>query len=55
MPMLYLRCKTCDEEFAARMSMSRESFKRADIEGNIHTCNKGHIHFYLKKDYVFRE
>ena len=55
MPMLYVKCKTCDTEFASGMGFDKESFKNSKISGNYHTCPKGHTHAYDKKDYYFKE
>ena len=51
MPRLYLRCKTCDTEFASGISVDKKSFETLILSGNQHTCPKGHTHTYDKKDY----
>ena len=55
MPMLYLKCKSCQTEFASGIGSDKESFKTVRLIGNYHTCPKGHTHQYDKKDYFFKE
>ena len=51
MPMLYLRCKTCDTEFASGISVDNKSFETLILSENHHICPEGHTHTYDKKDY----
>jgi hypothetical protein len=51
MPKLYVKCKTCNTEFASGISVNEKSFKTLILSGNLHTCPKGHTHAYDKKEY----
>lgn len=53
MPRVYLRCKTCNTEFASGVGFDQKSFETSIISRNQHTCPKGHTHTYDKKDYFF--
>jgi hypothetical protein len=55
MPMLYLRCKTCKEEFASGINVDKKSFKTTILKQNFHSCPKRHVHPYDKIDYYFKE
>jgi len=54
MPMLYLKCKGCNVEFASGISIDEKSFETTVLKGNYHTCPKGHNNQYDKKDYYFK-
>ena len=54
MPTLYLRCKTCNVEFASMISADEESFETLGLSNIGMTCPKGHAHTYDKKDYYFQ-
>ena len=55
MPLLYLKCKTCNTEFSSGLGFDKKDFKRTVFTGTQHTCPKGHKHAYDKKDYYFKE
>ena len=55
MPMLYLKCKTCQIEFASGIGSDKKSFETISLIGNYHVCPKGHTNQYDKKDYYFKE
>jgi hypothetical protein len=55
MPALYLKCKTCDLEFASGISTDKISFETMTLEKNYHTCPKGHKNRYDKKNYYFKK
>ena len=52
--MLYLKCKTCDEEFLSGIDIDEENFEKVKFKG-YHICPKWHAHKYDKKDYYFKE
>jgi len=52
--MLYIKCKTCGEEFLSGIDIDEKSFETAKFTG-YHTCPKWHAHKYNKKDYYFKE
>ena len=54
MPMLYLKCKTCDEEFLSGIDIDEKNFEKVKFKG-YHICPKWHAHKYDKKDYYFKE
>ncbi len=53
---LHLKCKErgCGLEFQSGIAMDEKSFKTCALEGNMHTCPKGHTHQYSQKDYFFK-
>jgi hypothetical protein len=53
---LYLKCKekNCGIEFKSGIVMDKESYRTCVLEGNLHTCPKGHTCQYSKKDYFFK-
>jgi hypothetical protein len=55
LPMLYVKCKTCGEEFASGISISEKLLDRAPLSNTLHRCSKGHEHQYNKPDYYYRE
>jgi hypothetical protein len=56
MPMLYLKCKTCKIEFASGIAFDKKSFEDPtnQLTNMGHTCPKGHLNRYDKKDYYFK-
>ncbi len=55
MPMLYLKCKTCQTEFPSGMEFDKKAFETSKITGNYHICPDGHSNQYEKEDYFFKE
>jgi len=53
MPSLYLKCKTCGVNFESGIVVEKKGLESIKFEDNQHTCPKGHIHTYNKKDYFF--
>ena len=56
---LYLKCKTCQVEFATGFNLDKETFEKVfliDVAAQVLgvTCPKGHKHLYEKKDYFFK-
>lgn len=54
MPMLYLKCKTCQTEFASGIAADEKSFATLTLINNGHQCSKGHMNHYSTKDYHFK-
>ena len=54
MPMLYLKCKTCQMEFASGFNFDKKSFETSQIFNNVHSCPNEHTNKYDKKDYYFK-
>jgi len=53
MPSLYLKCKTCGVKFDSGIVMEKRGLESIKFVDNQHTCPKGHIHTYKKRDYFF--
>jgi len=53
MPSLYLKCKTCGMKFESGIVMEKRGLEAIKLIDNQHTCPKGHINTYNKKDYFF--
>jgi len=49
----YLKCKTCGVKFDSGIVMEKRGLESIKFVDNQHTCPKGHIHTYKKKDYFF--
>ena len=54
-PTLYLKCKTCETEFASMIGADRVSFETMVLSRNQHTCPKGHTHAYDTEDYYLKD
>lgn len=54
MPTLYLKCKTCEIEFASGFAFDKKSFETTVLSENQHRCPKNHNHVYDKIDYYFK-
>lgn len=55
MEKFYLKCKTCDTEFAAGISADKKSFE-AIVDSLIRqSCPEGHTNTYDRKDYYFKD
>jgi len=54
MPKLYVKCKTCNIEFASGIGSDEKSFPTSVLSGNQHECPKGHTSIYDKKDYYLK-
>jgi hypothetical protein len=52
---LYLKCKTCEIEFSARISLNPRSFATMNFVNNTHICPNGHAQSYYKIDYILRK
>jgi hypothetical protein len=52
---LYVRCKTCGNEFFAGVRTNPRSFATSVYLGNLHQCPQGHVHSYDKGDYILKK
>ena len=55
MPQLYVKCKTCEEEFWSGLSIPKSVFDKVPLENTMNRCSKGHEHNYEKTDYYYKE
>ena len=53
MPSLYIKCKTCGVKFDSGIVMEKRRLESIRLIDNQHTCPKGHINTYKKKDYFY--
>jgi len=49
--MLYVKCKTCGEEFASGLSIPKTVIEKVPLTNTLHRCSKGHEHHYDKADH----
>ena len=54
LPMLYVKCKTCGEEFASGLSIPKSVIDKVPLTNTLHRCSKGHEHHYDKADHYYK-
>ena len=52
---LYVKCKTCDIEFPAKIRTNPRSFATSQYHNNTHGCPNGHQNSYDKADYKMKK
>ena len=53
LPILYLRCKTCEIEFWSLIRCDKQILKTLDLNGISYICPNGHKNRYDEKDYYY--
>ncbi len=54
-PKLYVKCKTCGEEFESGLSIPKAVFYKVPITYALHRCSKNHENHYEKEDHYYKE
>jgi len=55
LPKLYVKCKTCGEEFDSGLSIPKSVLDKVELSNTMHRCSKNHENHYDKPDHYYKE